>query len=127
MYDWKYSNGIERYKKSGQLHEYKYFFEKMNPNKKIRDMYFLFVPKTQIRIKKKNKKNKRDETIRAFRKRIRMDMEAKSLELVKIKYDPEKLIEFLVNGLEASNCRKFQKKESGLCKFCEYKKMCKSK
>ena len=56
-----------------------------------------------------------------------MDMEAKSLELVKIKYDPKKVIEFLSNGLEASNCRSFQKKESGLCKFCEYKKMCKSK
>lgn len=127
MYDWKYSNGIERYKKSGQLHEYKYFFEKINPNKKIRDMYFLFVPKTQIRMKKKNKKNKRDETVQAFRKRMKMDMEAKSLELVKIKYDPKKVIEFLANGLEASNCRSFQRKESGLCKFCEYKNMCKSK
>ena len=90
-------------------------------------MYFLFVPKTQIRMKKKNKKNKRDETVRAFRKRMKMDMEAKSLELVKIKYDPKKVIEFLANGLEASNCRNFQKQESGLCKFCEYRKMCKSK
>ena len=68
MYDWKYSNGIERYKKSGQLHEYKYFFEKMNPNEKIRDMYFLFVPKTQIRMKKKKRREekhkKREERIK---------------------------------------------------------------
>ena len=32
--------------------EYKYFFEKNNPGKKIRNMFFVFIPKVTIRQKK---------------------------------------------------------------------------
>ena len=36
---------------SGQLHEYKYWFELTHPNCIIRNLYFLFVPKVKIRQK----------------------------------------------------------------------------
>lgn len=52
LYDFKYSNNVSGYKQSGQLHEYKYFFERNNPGKKIRNMYFVFIPKVTIRQKK---------------------------------------------------------------------------
>ena len=48
IYDFKYSNNVSKYKESVQLHLYKYFFEKCNPGKKIRNLYFLFVPKVSI-------------------------------------------------------------------------------
>ena len=62
IYDFKYSNNVHNYLKSGQLHEYKYYFEKNNPNKKIRNLYFVFAPKCQL-------KQKKNEDIQAFRRR----------------------------------------------------------
>ena len=45
IYDFKYSNNVSGYKQSAQLHLYKYFFERDNPGKKIRNLYLVFVPK----------------------------------------------------------------------------------
>lgn len=55
IYDFKYSNNISTYKQSDQLHVYKYFFEKCNPGKYIRNLYFLFIPKVNIK-KEKNRR-----------------------------------------------------------------------
>lgn len=38
IYDFKYSNNVSNYMDSEQLHLYKYFFEKYNPDKKIRNL-----------------------------------------------------------------------------------------
>lgn len=51
LYDFKYSNNIDHYMESRQLHVYKYFFQRIT-GKHIRKMYFVFVPKVQIRQKK---------------------------------------------------------------------------
>lgn len=51
LYDFKYSNNIDNYLDSGQLHVYKYFYEKIT-GKKIKKLYYLFFPKTFIRQKK---------------------------------------------------------------------------
>ena len=126
LYDWKYSNNINNYLQSGQLHEYKYFFEKLNPDKKIRNMYFMFVPKCNLKIKYKNKTNPKDETIQEFRKRVFEDLESKQLEFVQIEYDPNKVIEFLNNGIHAINCEEYIKKPSRLCDFCDYQRYCES-
>ena len=124
LYDWKYSNNVKNYLESGQLHEYKYFFEKLNPGKKIRNMYFMFVPKCNLRIKYKNKTNPKDETIQEFRKRVFEDLENKQLEFVQIEYDPNKVIEFLNNGIHAMNCVEYIKKPSRLCDWCEFQRYC---
>lgn len=124
LYDWKYSNNISNYLESGQLHEYKYFFEKLNPGKKIRNMYFMFVPKCNLKIKYKNKTNPKDETIQEFRKRVFEDLENKQLEFVKVEYDPNKVIEFLNNGIHAINCVEYIKKPSRLCDWCEFQRYC---
>ena len=124
LYDWKYSNNISNYLESGQLHEYKYFFEKLNPGKKIRNMYFMFVPKCNLKIKYKNKTNPTDETIQEFRKRVFEDLENKQLEFVKVEYDPNKVIEFLNNGIHAMNCVEYIKKPSRLCDWCEFQRFC---
>ena len=124
LYDWKYSNNVKNYLESGQLHEYKYFFEKLNPNKYIRDMYFMFVPKCNLKIKYKNKTNPKDETIQEFRKRVFEDLENKQLEFVQVEYDPNKVIEFLNNGIHAINCEEYIKKPSRLCDWCEFQRYC---
>lgn len=124
LYDWKYSNNVKNYLESGQLHEYKYFFEKLNPDKYIRDMYFMFVPKCNLKIKYKNKTNPKDETIQEFRKRVFEDLEDKQLEFVKVEYDPNKVIEFLNNGIHAMNCVEYIKKPSRLCDWCEFQRYC---
>lgn len=124
LYDWKYSNNVKNYLESGQLHEYKYFFEKLNPDKKIRNMYFMFVPKCNLKIKYKNKTNPKDETIQEFRQRVFEDLENKQLEFVQIEYDPNKVIEFLNNGIHAMNCVEYIKKPSRLCDWCEFQRYC---
>lgn len=67
LYDFKYSNNVQSYKKSNQLHLYKYFFERDNPGKKIRNLYLFFVPKVQIRQKK-------GETLLDFRERLKDEL-----------------------------------------------------
>ena len=52
LYDFKYSNHQDRYMESGQLHEYKYYFEKCNPGLKIRNLFFVFIPKLRLDRKK---------------------------------------------------------------------------
>ena len=52
LYDFKYAGNPSNYRNSPQLSLYKYFFERCNPGKKIRKMYFFFIPKVKIKPKK---------------------------------------------------------------------------
>lgn len=124
LYDFKYSNNVKNYMDSEQLHLYKYYFEKLNPTKKIRNMYFMFIPKSSIRIKYKNKTNSKDETVQEFRKRILADMETKQIELLPIEYDPTKVINFLTDTKHAIEATEFPKQESRLCDYCNFKSFC---
>jgi len=117
LYDFKYSNNVSNYKRSQQLHLYKYFWEKDNPGKKIRNMYFLFVPKTNIRQKK-------TEDLHQFRKRLESELDNLEPNLVQIEYDSSKVIEFMINVKELLEAKDFPKCESYLCNFCEYQKYC---
>ena len=126
LYDFKYSNNVDNYMDSGQLHEYKYYFEKIFPTMRIRKMYFMFVPKCNLRIKYKNKTNSRDETLREFRKRIIEDLENKKIEFVPIEYNTTKVIDFLTNGKHAIECDDYIKCPSRLCDWCEYQRYCES-
>lgn len=118
MYDFKYSNNKANYQLSPQLHLYKYFYEKQSGNK-IRNMYFLFVPKVRIRQKK-------TEDLYQFRKRIDEELENtfENLEFMKINYDPKKVISFLLDVKKIYECEDFEKNPSYLCNWCEYKNYC---
>lgn len=124
LYDFKYSNNVSSYMESGQLHEYKYFFEKLNPGKKIRKLYFVFIPKSNLRIKYKNKTNPRDETIYEFRQRVMEDLKSKTISIEEIEYDPTKVIEYLINSKHAIEDTTYEKNETNLCNWCEFKKYC---
>jgi phage nucleotide-binding protein len=117
IYDFKYSNNIEHYKESKQLHLYKYFFEKNNPGKKIRNLYFLFAPKITF-------KQKKTESLEQYRQRIREEARKVEPALVEIEYDHTKVIEWLTDCKHALECQDFKRKHGWLCRFCEYEGYC---
>lgn len=117
LYDFKYSNNVSGYKQSGQLHEYKYFFEKNNPGKKIRNMFFVFIPKVTIRQKK-------TETLLEFRQRLKEALSGVEVKTVQIEFNIEKVIEFLF-GIKAVNEEiEFPQEKSYLCRCCEFQEYC---
>ena len=117
LYDFKYSNNVSGYKQSGQLHEYKYFFERNNPGKKIRNMYFVFIPKVTIRQKK-------TETLLEFRQRLKEALSGVEVKTVQIEFNIEKVIEFLF-GIKAVNEEtEFPQEKSYLCRYCEFQEYC---
>lgn len=117
LYDFKYSNNVSHYKESPQLHLYKYFFEKNNPGKVIRRMFFLVVPKVNIKQSKK-------EDLFQFRKRIQEELDKAEPKLVEIEYDPEKVINFLLSTKTMLEVQEFPKCKSWLCNYCEYNEFC---
>lgn len=124
LYDFKYSNNVRSYMNSAQLHLYKYYFEKLNPGKRIRDLYFVFIPKVQIRRKYKNKSNKLDETDYEFRQRVISELDSKEIRIEKIPYDPNKVIEFLTDTKHLVEAEEFNKCPTRLCDWCDYKSYC---
>lgn len=120
IYDFKYSNNIDHYLESEQLHLYKYYYEKLNPGKKIRNLYFVFIPKTMIRPKKKPV----EESLFAFRKRIISELESKEIQIEKVEYDPTKVIDFLTNTKHCVESTEYPQNVTRLCDWCEYKNYC---
>lgn len=124
LYDFKYSNNVNNYLESAQLHLYKYFFELTNPGKRIRNLYFVFVPKCMLKQKFKNKTNPRDETLYEFRNRCIEDLESKEIRIEQIQYDPNKVIEYLITMKHCIEDTEFSKNPTRLCDWCDYKLYC---
>lgn len=116
IYDFKYSNNVDNYLKSGQLHVYKKLFEE-STGKKIRWMYFLFAPKVQIRQKK-------TETLDQFRRRLKDELDDKTPQLIGIPYDEEQYVDWLCGAVDSLCADDYGKNQSRLCDWCEYKDYC---
>lgn len=117
LYDFKYSNNVSGYKQSNQLHLYKYFFERNNPGKKIRNMYLLFIPKVSI-------KQKKTETLLDFRQRLKEELSSVEVKTVQIGFNPEKVIDFLFGIKAVKEESDFPQQKSYLCRFCEFQDYC---
>ena len=117
LYDFKYSNNEANYMDSDQLHLYKYFFEKTHPGQYIRNMYFLFVPKSKL-------KREKDEDLEQYRKRIIADCDKLQPYLKRVEYEPEKVIEYLISVKHCIEETEYCKKPQFLCRWCEFKKYC---
>lgn len=116
IYDFKYSNNVNSYMDSRQLHLYKYYYEKQF-NKKIRNLNFVFIPKVNI-------KQKKTENIINFRKRILEELEASEIKVVQVQFDIEKVIEFYQGIKRVLETKEFPKEPSYLCNWCEYQDYC---
>lgn len=119
LYDFKYSNNVENYLKSGQLHVYKYYIEKTT-GKVIDNMYFVFLPKIMIRQKK-------TEDLYQFRKRLCEELSKSEIKIVKVDYDFNKVLEYLADVERVKTATEFPKNESRLCDWCEFKDYCQRK
>lgn len=116
LYDFKYSNNVDHYMDSRQLHVYKWFFERIT-GKRIRNMYFVFIPKVQIRQKK-------TEELFEFRNRIHEELETKEIQIKEVVYDPSKVADFYESCMTISLADSYESNRSYLCNWCEYKDYC---
>lgn len=117
IYDFKYSNNVDRYMESPQLSIYKYFFEKANPGKKIRKLYFVFVEKTMIRQKK-------TEDLNQFRLRLKATLEKASVQIKEVSYDTGKVMDFLQSQVNCLTCTDYKATPNSLCDWCLFKNYC---
>lgn len=117
LYDFKYSNNVDRYMESGQLHVYKYFYEQTNPNHVIDNLYFVFLPKTMIRQKK-------TETLHQFRQRLLSELDKMEVTVKKVEYDSNKVEEYLKAVEDIKATVTFPKNETRLCQWCPYAGYC---
>ena len=117
IYDFKYSNNVSHYKESVQVHLYKYYFEKLNPDKRIRNLYYLCVPKVNIRQKK-------TEDLYQFRQRLLEELTKAEPQLIQVEYDPGKVIDWMLHVKHTVEAKDFPQNKSWLCRYCEFKNYC---
>lgn len=117
LVDFKYASSASRYAESEQLHLYKYYFEKLNPGKFIRNLTYWVIPKVSI-------KQKSGEDLQEFRRRIEADLSRKEIQFMEVKYDPNKVINFLTGCKRCIEAKDFPEKHSYLCNWCEYQEYC---
>lgn len=118
IYDFKYSNNVEHYLESSQLHLYRYFFERCNPGVRVRNLAFIFIPKVKLK--------QETEDIREYRRLLKEECEKQKINIVPIEYDPNKVIDFMLDAKHCIECEDFDKKTQKLCYFCDYKTYCAS-
>lgn len=117
IWDFKYSNNVDKYLASFQLHVYKKQFERAVSGATVDNLYYLIVPKTAIRQKK-------TEDLSKFRKRLEETLQGMEPKVVKVDYDEnrvkeyERTVEFIENEVlyDTTPCR--------LCDWCEFKGLC---
>ena len=120
IYDFKYSNNVDRYMESAQLHVYKYFYELTHPNHVIDNLYFVFLPKTMIRQKK-------TENLYQFRQRLHGELSKMEVSVKQVDYDFDKVKGYLeaVESIKAA-CD-YPKNPTRLCAWCEFQAYCERK
>ena len=117
IYDFKYSNNIENYKNSDQLHLYKKYYEELNPSVKVVELAYIMIPKIQIRQKK-------SENIVNFYHRLDEELEKAEVKKIIVEYDENKTDEFLIDCQIIENTSDFSKRESSFCRFCNFYYYC---
>lgn len=116
IYDYKYSNHIDRYMESRQLHLYKYYYQKQT-GRKVPKMFYLFIPKVMIRQKK-------TEDLYQFRQRLITELSNKRPIIREVVFDESKVKEHLALVEKIKNTSTFERNETKLCDWCEYKAYC---
>lgn len=125
IYDFKYSNAVERYVASPQIHLYKYYFELLHPEAKVTQLGYILIPKTSIRIRKL-KNPPRQESILDFRERLRGVLNQSAVQLYKVDYQPNKVIEHLTALKHVLEATEYPRKPCNerFCMFCDIYKYC---
>lgn len=124
IYDFKYSNQVDKYLESPQPHLYKFYLERefrtdKPPRQKfkVNQIGFVFIPKVNIRQRK-------DETIFQFRRRLKTELDKQEIRVEYVDYDFQKVKAYWQSCSEIETATDFPKKPSRLCDWCEYQKFC---
>jgi phage nucleotide-binding protein len=80
-------------------------------------MYYLCVPKVNI-------KQKKTEDLNQFRQRIQEELTQAEPQLIPVEYDQNKVLDWMFNVKHTVEAVDFPKKESWLCRYCEYHDYC---
>lgn len=107
--DFKYSNNIENYLKSGQLHIYKDYLEQ--DGFKVKKLAYLFIPKINL-------KQEENEDLFLFRKRIIAAAQKAELKFVPIEFDDMQTVYFLNTIEKIESTTEWPKNVSGNCFSC---------
>ena len=113
---------LQGYLDSVQLHVYKYFYELTHPGHVIDKLFYVFIPKTQIR-QKNSKKEKED--LFQFRKRLQSVLNEMEIMVEEVEYDFQKVRKYLDAVATIKATSEFPKNCTRQCDWCEYKKYCK--
>lgn len=114
IWDFKYSNSIENYMKSAQLHLYKYYLEQTG--RKVKHLRYLFIPKVRL-------KQKQTESLYDFRQRLKRAIDKDYKVTIKeVEYNPDKVIEWLASVKHALEAKEFPLNENDpFWKFSEFR------
>lgn len=118
MYDFKYSNNASNYKKSGQLHVYKYYYERITGNT-IRNMYYILIPKSTEMLTE-------DVSQHDLIDNITKTLSNADVKFIPIEYDPQQLRYFFARKSILEKATVFEKRYTTMCKYCEFNKYCKT-
>lgn len=118
LYDFKYSNNVSGYKNSPQIHIYKYFYEYLTGNK-IRNMYYVFVPKYDVKLPEDATEDELKESIIDF-------VNKHDVRFEQIEYDKKQVSFFFARINLIEKAKHFEKRYSFKCKYCDFAKYCKT-
>lgn len=116
LFDFKYSNNVDRYLESEQLHIYKHYLEK-NHHTHVSRMGYIFIPKTFIRQKK-------TEDLYQFRKRLITTLRELEVTQCEVVYDQQKVDKFFQNMKRIKETTEYPKNPTKLCDWCDYQEYC---
>lgn len=117
LLDFKFSNNVSRYKRSAQIHVYKYYFESLTGNK-IKDMYYVMIPKYA------DADLNESLDMSDIKDRIKKYYKDKEITFEKISYSPQLVEKFFKEKEQMDSCKEFKKKPSKLCEWCDYFEYC---
>ena len=116
IFDFKYSNNVDSYMDSPQLHIYQYYLEKYGF--KVNKLGYIFIPKLFIRQKK-------NEDLDQFRKRLIETYKEKQVQLVEIPKDEMQIVYFFndAKSIQIDFSKSYKELERNIndsCFACKY-------
>lgn len=117
IYDFKYSNAVDRYLDSGQLHVYKHYLESIHIGARVTKLGFIFIPKIRIR-------QRSCETLSEFRRRLADTLQDTDIKVVEVPFNSAKVTEFFNSTRTIRQAVDFPKNETRLCDWCPYRLYC---
>lgn len=118
VYDFKYSNNVNAYLESPQVHLYKYYFEKQT-GLKVRNLHYVFLPKVDVKFS--------DRPLEELYKEVDEAVAKAQIRIEQVEYDQKKVSFFFARKaslLKAEEKGSYEKRNTWKCKGCEFKTYC---